>query len=102
MALDDPDVTLLEGYTCGALRNYTDFCDKKIESMIEEQSSMTDPVKRRRLVQEIDRQLQMTSARPILHGTVAGLCWHPQVKNLVRGGTSVYTHHRMEDVWVDK
>lgn len=40
VSLDEPDVTLCEGYTCGALRNYTDFCDKKIESMIEEQSAI--------------------------------------------------------------
>ncbi len=26
----------------------------------------------------------------------------PYVKNLVRGGNSVYTHFRYEDVWLDK
>lgn len=53
-------------------------------------------------MQEIDRPLQLTAARPILHGTVSGMCGAPHVKNFVRGGTSVYTHHRMEDVWLER
>ena len=102
MALDDPDVILYEGYMCGSLRNYTEYCDKRVEAMIEEQSATTDPAKRKKIVQEIDHQLQLGVARPILHGTVAGFCSQPYVKNLVRGGSSVYTHYRYEDVWLNK
>jgi len=102
MAIDDPDVILYEGYMCGSLRNYTEYCDKRTEAMIEEQSSTIDPAKRKKLVQEIDHRLQMAAVRPILHGTVEGLCWQPNVKNIVRGGSSLYTHYRFEDVWLDK
>ncbi len=102
MAIDDPDVILYEGYKCGSLRNYTEYCDKHTEGMIDEQSSTIDPAKRKKLVQEIERRLQMAAVRPILHGTVSGQCWQPYVKNIVRGGNSVYTHFRYEDIWLDK
>jgi peptide/nickel transport system substrate-binding protein len=101
-ALDDPDTILYEGYMCKSLRNYSEYCDKRVEAMIEEQSGTTDPRKRKALVQSIDLLLQKNAVRPVLHGSVSGPCWHPHVKNLVRATNSLYTHFRFEDIWLDK
>ena len=101
-AFDDPDAILYEGYMCGSLRNFNDFCDKRVEAMIEEQSSTTDPAKRKQLVHAIDHLLQVAVVRPVLHGSVDGHCLHPYVKNVVRADNSIYTHYRYEDVWLDR
>jgi peptide/nickel transport system substrate-binding protein len=37
-AVDDPDVTLFEGYACGSLRNYNNYCNPEMTKLFEEQS----------------------------------------------------------------
>ena len=49
-AVDDPDVTLFEGYACGSLRNYNNYCDPEMTKLFEEQSRETDRKKRQELV----------------------------------------------------
>jgi peptide/nickel transport system substrate-binding protein len=46
---------LYENYACGSDRNYTGYCDKEVDVLIERQSSEPDPEKRRQLVWEIER-----------------------------------------------
>jgi len=101
-AVDDPDVTLFEGYACGSLRNYNNYCNPEMTKLFEEQSRETDRKKRQELVWEIDRKLQEDVARPIIsHGRIAG-CWHPQVKNVTLHINSIYNNWRFEDVWLDR
>ena len=101
-AVDDPDVTLFEGYACGSLRNYNNYCNPEMTKLFEAQSRETDRRKRQEMVWEIDRKLQEDVARPIIsHGRIAG-CWQPQVKNVTLHINSIYNNWRFEDVWLDR
>jgi len=101
-AVDDPDVTLFEGYACGSLRNYNNYCDAEMTKLFEQQSRETDRRKRQELVWTIDRKLQEDVARPIIgHGRIAG-CWQPQVRNVTLHINSIYNNWRFEDVWLDR
>ena len=101
-AVDDPDVTLFEGYACGSLRNYNNYCDPEMTRLFEEQSRETDRGKRQEMVWAIDRKLQEDVARPIIsHGRIAG-CWQPHVKNVTLHINSIYNNWRFEDVWLDR
>jgi peptide/nickel transport system substrate-binding protein len=55
-AVDDPDQMLYENYACGSDRNYTGFCDKEVDALIDRQSAEPNAEKRRRLVWEIERR----------------------------------------------
>ena len=100
--VDDPDVSYYGSYKCAAVRNYTRYCNSEVEARIDEQSATVDPVKRKRLVQELDLMLQQDGVRPILLQQMSTGCWHPYVKGYVRATNGIYSHHRMEDVWLDK
>ena len=101
-SIDDPDNAFFEGYKCGAVRNYTHYCNPDIEEKIDEQSSTLDPVARKKLVQSIDLRLQQEGARLVLYQGLSTACWHPHVKGYVRPDNGNYTHHRMENVWLEK
>lgn len=101
-ALDDPDPILYEGYKCGSSRNYTDYCDKKTDEMIEQQSVTQNVSKRQALVHAIDKKLQMEAARVVLHGNILGSCRSPSVKGTVVPTNSIYNTYRYEAVWLDQ
>ena len=101
-AVDDPDVTFFEGYACGSLRNYNNYCNPEMTKLFEEQSREPDRRKRQELVWEIDRRLQEDIARPIIsHGRAAG-CWQPYVKGVTIQINSIYNGWRFEDAWLDR
>lgn len=102
VGIDDPDVVFFENYACGSQRNYTGYCNQKIQTMMEQQSAMTDIEERKKLVWEIDRQLQLDHARPMIYWGKAATCWQPYVKNVTRNVNSIYNAWRMEDWWLDK
>jgi peptide/nickel transport system substrate-binding protein len=100
-AVDDPDQSFYENYSCGSERNYTNYCNKEIEKLFDEQSAETYVDKRKKLVWEIDKKLQEDVARrssstagPVRAGS---LCQehHHHVEQLLNG-------YRYEDVWMDK
>jgi peptide/nickel transport system substrate-binding protein len=101
-AVDDPDVTLFEGYACGSLRNYNGYCNPKLTELFEAQSQEVDQKKRRQMVWEIDRLLQEDIARPIIANGLAAACLQPYVKNLTIQTNSIYNGWRFEDVWLDR
>jgi len=101
-AVDDPDQMLYENYACGSDRNYTGYCDKEVDALIDRQSSEPDPEKRRQLVWEIERRLARDASRPIIFYTRAATCWRPRVKGLNLVVNSVFNGWRFEDVWLDK
>ena len=101
-AVDDPDQSFYENYSCGSERNYTNYCNKDIEKLFDQQSVETDVTKRKKLVWEIDKQLQEDVARPIIFHSRTGTCWQPYVKGVTVMVNSSYNGYRYEDVWLDK
>ena len=101
-AVDDPDQNFYENYACGSERNYTNYCNKDLEKLFDQQSMEPNPEKRKKLVWEIDRKLQEDVARPIISHKRAGTCWQPQVKGVTVMVNSSFNGYRYEDVWLDK
>ncbi|MDN3277601.1 ABC transporter substrate-binding protein [Frankia sp. RB7] len=101
-AVDDPDQSFYENYSCGSERNYTNYCNKEIEKLFDVQSQETDMAKRKKLVWDIDKKLQEDVARPIIFHARTGTCWQPYVKGVTVMTNSSYNGYRYEDVWLDK
>ena len=101
-SVDDPDQNFYENYACGSERNYTQYCNKALEKQFDAQSMETDLEKRKKMVWDIDKQLQEDVARPIIfHGRNA-TCWQPYVKDITVMVNSSYNGYRYEDAWLDK
>ena len=101
-AVDDPDQQFFENFACGSERNYSDYCNKELDQKFVEQSSTADPDKRRQLVWDIDKQLQLDAARPIIMFNRTATCWQQQVKNETLMVNSIFNGWRFEDLWFDK
>src|SRR6266404_91600 len=101
-AVDDPDQGFYENYACNSERNYTQYCNKDLEKLFDQQSMETNLDKRRKLVWDIDKKLQEDVARPIIYHSRAGTCWQPQVKGVTVMVNSSYNGYRYEDLWLDK
>jgi peptide/nickel transport system substrate-binding protein len=102
VAVDDPDVNFYENYSCNSERNYTQYCNKEVERLIDQQSQETDTEKRKMIVWEIERKLAEDLARPIIFYDRAATCWQPHLKGFVLHHNSIYNNWRFEDVWLDK
>jgi peptide/nickel transport system substrate-binding protein len=100
--VDDPDQQFYENFVCGAVRNYTGYCNKEVDALIDQQSAEANREKRKKLVWEIERRLAADGARPIIFYPRGGTCSQPYVKGLVTMVNSIYNGYRMEDVWLDK
>jgi peptide/nickel transport system substrate-binding protein len=100
--VDDPDQQFYENFVCGAVRNYTGYCNPEVDKLIDRQSAEADREKRKQLVWEIERRLAEDGARPIIFYPRGGTCTQPYVKGLVTMVNSIYNGYRMEDVWLDK
>jgi peptide/nickel transport system substrate-binding protein len=101
-ATDDPDVAFYENYVCGAQRNYTGYCNREIDKLVDRQSAESSFEKRKKLVWEIERKLIDDDARPILFYTRAANCREPYVKGLTTMVNSIYNSYRFDDLWLDK
>jgi peptide/nickel transport system substrate-binding protein len=101
-AIDDPDQSFYENYACGSERNYTDYCNKPLQALFDQQSQETDIQKRKELVWKIDATLQNDVARPILFHGKQATCWKPHVHNWAPMVNSSYNGYRFEDVWLSK
>jgi len=100
-AVDDPDPAFYENYVCGALRNYTGYCNPELDKMVDKQSAISDIAKRKQLVWAIEKKLADDDARPILFYPRAANCYYPKVKGLVTQVNSIYNGQRFEDLWLD-
>ena len=100
--LDDPDQNFYENYVCDSNRNYTHYCNRDLDKLIDQQSMETDEQKRRQLVWQIDSKLQEDVVRPVLYHMRQATCWRPEVKGLQLQVNSIYNNWRMEDVWLDR
>jgi peptide/nickel transport system substrate-binding protein len=99
--VDDPDQQLYESYACDSDRNFTGYCNRRLEDMFHQQSRETDQERRKELVWDIDTTLQREEARPVIFHTRGATCWHSQVKGLTMMVNSMVNGWRMEDVWLD-
>ena len=102
VGVDDPDVNLVENYTCASERNYTGYCNKEVDSLIFAQSRETDPAKRKQILWEVERKIVEDVARPIILHNRAATCWHPHVRGVTSHVNSLYNSWRMENAWLDK
>jgi peptide/nickel transport system substrate-binding protein len=100
-AVDDPDPAFYENYVCGAMRNYTGYCNPELDKMVDDQSAMSDVAKRKQMVWAIEKKLAEDDARPILFYPRAANCYYPKVKGLVTQANSIYNGQRFEDLWLD-
>jgi hypothetical protein len=100
--VDDPDQQLYESYACESDRNFTGYCNRRLEDLFHRQSRETDPRRRRKLVWDIDWTLQEEGARPVIFHTRGATCWQAQVKGLTTMVNSMVNGWRMEDVWLDR
>ena len=101
-AVDDPDQQFFENFACGSERNYSDYCNPELDKKFAEQSQIADPDKRRQLVWEIDKQLQLDAARPIIMFNRTATCWQKEVKNETLMVNSIFNGWRFEDIWLDR
>ncbi len=100
--LDEPDQKFYETYVCGAERNYTGYCDRETEKLIDAQSMEANADKRRKLVWDIERRLAEDASRPVLLYSRFATCRQPHLKGLVTMTNSRFNGWRMEDVWLDR
>jgi len=100
--LDDPDQQFYENFVCGAERNYTGYCSKEVDELVDRQSMEADNDKRRRLVWEIERKLAEDGARPAIFYPKSGACWQPYFKGHTMMVNGNYNGWRLEDAWLDK
>ena len=73
-----------------------------LEKKFHQQSMMQDIDARRKLVWDIDKQLQEDAARPVIFFAEAGTCWWPRVHGIRIARNTIYNHWRFEDVWLDQ
>ncbi|MBI4083505.1 MAG: ABC transporter substrate-binding protein [Candidatus Lambdaproteobacteria bacterium] len=101
IGVDDPDATFYETYKCYSQRNYSSYCNPELEKRFDAQSSEPDQAKRKRMVNEIDVQLQLDLARPYLAYRKFYYPHRPYVKNWIPH-QSIYNGWRLQEVWLDK
>jgi len=100
--VDDPDAYFYEHYACGSERNYTNYCDPELGKMYEQQSVEPDQEKRKKLVWDIDRQLQEDAARPIIYQYRLGTCHYLRVHGVTVMVNSIFNGWRFDDAWLDR
>ena len=101
-AIDDPDVSFYESFSCNSLNNVDGYCNQEMEALFEKQSAMVDQAERKKLVKEIDRKMQLDIVRPTITFAALPYCRRPYVKGYVPSLNNQYSNLRMEDVWLDK
>ena len=99
--VDDPDAYFFENYACGSERNYTGYCNQQLEKMFVQQSEERDQDKRKKLVWEIDRQLQEDAARPMIFNYRLATCRYPRVHGITIMVNSLFNGWRFEDAWLE-
>jgi peptide/nickel transport system substrate-binding protein len=98
---DEPDINYYENFGCGAVRNYTGYCNEQIARLVDQQSQETDQKKRLALVWEIQKRFEEEAVRPMMGWRLDYFAQWPYVKNLVPHHSN-YNIGRMQDVWLDR
>ncbi len=100
-AAEDPDVTFYEHFGCGSPRNYSFYCNRDVQALMDQQSQERDVKKRIQMVREVDRRLQIDVARAMLGQALDFVMYAPYVKGYVPHN-SIYSYGRMQNVWLDR
>ncbi len=100
--VDDPEQQFYENYACSSQRNYSSYCNKEVDALIDKQSAEIDLAKRKQIVWDIERKLIEDVARPIIYHGRSATCWQPRVRNMTIMVNSIYNGWRFEDVWLAK
>src|SRR5262249_2891530 len=66
-AVDDPGQIFYESYVCKSPRNYTGYCDRDMEALVDKQSMEPDPAKRKAIVWEIEKKMGADVVRPVIY-----------------------------------
>jgi len=69
VGIDDPDVNFYENYACGSERNYTKYCNREVDKLIEQQSRETD-IGRAQEARLAGREAARRRRRPAHHPAV--------------------------------
>ena len=101
-AFDDPDAIFAEQYTCKAARNYSKLCIPEVDAFFEKQSVESDPAKRKKLVNDMEKAALNALPKivlPIGSNTATGIWstvrdWHIQ--------PSSYSNRHHEQTWLAK
>ena len=100
--LDDPDQQFYENFVCGAERNYTGYCSKEVDELVERQSAEADVEKRKKVVWDIEKKLAEDGARPAIFYPTSAACWQPYFKGHTMMVNGNYNGWRLEDAWLDR
>jgi peptide/nickel transport system substrate-binding protein len=79
--VDDPDQQFYENFVCGAVRNYTGYCNPEVDKLIDQQSAEANREKRKQLVWQIERKLAEEQARPIIFYRAMGRARSPMSRD---------------------
>jgi peptide/nickel transport system substrate-binding protein len=101
-AVDDPDVAFYENYVCGSQRNYSGYCNKNVDKLVDQQSAEPNIEKRKKIVWEIEKKLIEDDVRPVLFYNKAANCRRPFLKGLTTMVNSIYNGNRFEGLWLDR
>ncbi len=101
-SVDDPDQQFYENYVCAAERNYTGYCNREVDKLVDQQSAEANIEKRKKLVWEIEKRLIEDGARPVIFYPRQATCRHPQVRGMTMMVNSIYNGYRFEDLWLEK
>ncbi|MBI4307597.1 MAG: ABC transporter substrate-binding protein, partial [Chloroflexi bacterium] len=96
-----PDTILAQYYRTGGKRNFADVSDKKLDEMIDKQTSTLDPQERKKQVKAINLYLYENALASIIHWGNYSQAWQKWVRDFVPGET-IYNNLRFESAWLDK
>ena len=99
LGFDDPDVMFYENFKCGELRNYSQWCDREVDSLADQQSSTVDREKRKQLLNELDRKITEAAPRPILGWRKNFHVWWPEVRGY-KPMASTQNAVRFDNLWL--
>ena len=98
-----PTSRFFEGYACGSLRNYNNYCNPEMTKLFEAQSRETRPEEApARWCGTSTASCRRTS--PVRSSTTAAppAAGSPTSRALMLHSNSIYNGTRFEDVWLDK
>ena len=99
-AFDDPDAIFSEHYACGAARNYSKLCVPEIDAAYEKQTVTTDPVERKKLVNEMERAALNAFPKIMLPiGTNSAVAIWNKLRDW-RLQPSSYSNRHFEQAWL--
>jgi peptide/nickel transport system substrate-binding protein len=101
VSLGDPDATFYENFSCGSIRNYSDYCNPEVDGMMDAQSRETDVAKRGEMAREVDKRLLLDGATIVYGFRINYNAMWPDVKNFV-AHPNHYAYGRMQDVWLER